>query len=263
VETTFRQRRLGEALRVLRERARLTQIEAARGLRYDHRKLSRIENGQRPEYHAFRAMLDLYGLTVPEWEPYLDLYERACEKGWWHAYGLDDQGFLSVENDATKSGDFQLGCVPGLLQTEDYMREVFRSSSVARSEKWIDAQVAIRLRRQQRLVEPEPLRLHAIVAESALRTAGVQQRRIVLRRMALPNVTVQVLPPGFHDGLLGSFTLLDLPEHHGIVYVEHVAGSVHIDGRERVRATRLVFEHLSERALTPEQSAAWIEGQRG
>ncbi|WP_199440647.1 helix-turn-helix domain-containing protein [Umezawaea beigongshangensis] len=262
METTFRQRRLGKALRVLRERARLTQIEAARGLRYDHRKLSRIENGQRPEYHAFRAMLDLYGLTVPEWEPYLDLYDRACEKGWWQAYGLEDQGFISVENDATAVREFQLGYVPGLLQTEDYMREVFGSSSVARSEKWIDAQVEIRLRRQQRLIEPEPLRLHAIVAESALRTSD-RQRRVVRRRMELPNVTVQVLPSGFHDGLLGSFTVLDLPEHHGIVYVEHVAGSVHIDGPERVGATRLLFEHLSERALTPEQSAAWIEGQRG
>jgi hypothetical protein len=126
-------------------------------LRYDHRKLSRIENGQRPEYHAFRAMLDLYGLTVPEWEPYLDLHDRATEKGWWHPCGLEDQGFIRLENDACTVREFQLGYVPGLLQTEGYIR----------------------------------------------------------------------------------------------LYLEHIAGSVHIEDPEQVKATRLAFEHLSKLALNP------------
>jgi transcriptional regulator with XRE-family HTH domain len=266
-EPTFRERRLGDALRLLRERARLTQQEAARALRYDHRKLSRIENGQRPEYHAFRAMLDLYGLTVPEWEPYLDLYDRATEKGWWHPYGLEDQGFISLENDACTVREFQLGYVPGLLQTEGYIRSVFAGARVQRSRKWIENQVAIRLRRQQRLAGNDPLTLHAIITESALSSAGRTQHQRILDAALLPNVTVQVLEQsaGFHDGQFGSFTLLDFPDPRDphVLYLEHIAGSVHIEDPEQVKATRLTFEHLSKLALNPEQTAAWLERVQG
>lgn len=261
-EPTFRQRRLGEALRVLRERAGLTQQEAAAKLRYDHRKLSRIENGQRPEYHGLRAMLDQYGLTASECAPYLDMYDRAMEKGWWHPYGLDDQGFISLENDAKAVRDFQLGYVPGLLQTEDYIRAVFAAARVQRSRRWIDNQVLVRMRRQQRLVGDDPLRYHAIMADSALGLTGREQLRHICDRARLPNVTFQVLPraAGFHDGQLGSFTLLDFPEQRDpqVLYVEHIAGSVHIENPEQVKASRLVFTHLSKLALSTEESAAWI-----
>jgi transcriptional regulator with XRE-family HTH domain len=62
-DPTFRQVRLGEASRKLRERAGISQRDAADQLRYNYQKLSRIENGQLPEYHALRAMLDLYGVV--------------------------------------------------------------------------------------------------------------------------------------------------------------------------------------------------------
>ncbi|WP_372441672.1 hypothetical protein [Lentzea nigeriaca] len=34
---------------------------------------------------------------------------------------------------------------------------------------------------------------------------------------------------------------------------------MHIEDPDRVKATTLTFEHLSKLALTPEESAAWIE----
>jgi transcriptional regulator with XRE-family HTH domain len=263
-EPTFRQRRFGDALRVLRERAGLTQQEAAVSLHYDNRKLSRIENGQRPEYHGLRAMLDVYGLTVPEWTPYLDMYERANEKGWWHPYRLEDQGFISLEQDASLMRSFELGYVPGLLQAEDYIRSVFAAARVQRSRKWIDTQVAIRIRRQQRLVQPDPLRLHVVIAESALSQATAAQRRHIADRGRLANVTVQVLPQSvaFHEGQQGSFTLLDFPDPSDprVLYIEHIAGYVHIEDPQQVKASRLVFDQLSKMALAPAESTAWIEG---
>jgi uncharacterized membrane protein (Fun14 family) len=54
-------------------------------------------------------MLDEYGVIVSEWQPYLDMYERAMEEGWWQAYGLEDQGFISLEHDASMVRTFQLG----------------------------------------------------------------------------------------------------------------------------------------------------------
>ena len=262
-EPTFRQRKLGEALRVLRERAGLTQQEAAARLRYDHRKLSRIEKGQRPEYHGLRAMLDEYGLLVSEWEPYLDMYERAVEKGWWHPYGLEDHGYISLEHDACMVRDFQLVHVPGLLQTEAYVRAAFAGARVQRSRQWVDNQVLVRMRRQERLLAANPLRLHVVLAESALLQADQVQLRQIVERSRLDAVDVQVLPNsvGFHDGYSGPFTLLDFPDKPDsrVLYVEHATGSIHIEDPEKVKASKLVFTHLSKRALTPDESATWIE----
>ncbi|KJK47628.1 hypothetical protein UK23_19845 [Lentzea aerocolonigenes] len=49
-------------------------------------KISRIENGQLPDIHALRAMLDVYGVIGDEEAPYIELWERAREKGWWKQY---------------------------------------------------------------------------------------------------------------------------------------------------------------------------------
>ena len=262
-DPTFRQRRLGEALQLLRERAGMSQRDVAKRLHYNVAKVSRIENGQVPDFSALRTMLDLYGVLADEEAPYIDMWERAREKGWWHPYGLDNQGYISLEHDARRVRTFQLGYVPGMLQTERYMRAVFAAASPQRSKRWVENQVAVRIRRQQRLVGENPLHYHAIITDSALRHADREQLLYINEMGRLSNVTVQVVldSVGLHDGLFGSFTLLDFPYEGDpqVLYVEHLAGAVHIEDPERVKAGTLLFKHLSKLALTPEESAAWIE----
>ncbi|SDM70463.1 Helix-turn-helix domain-containing protein [Lentzea albidocapillata subsp. violacea] len=261
-DPTFRQVRLGDALKRLRERAGLSQREAAFRLRYNYQKLSRIENGQLPEFPGLRAMLDLYGVLVTEEAPFIDMWERASEKGWWHPYGVEDQGYLSLEHDAIKVCEFSLGYIPGLLQVESYMRAVFLGWQIQHSRKWIENQIAIRTRRQQRLDDSSPLQYRGVIAEAALRQADREQLLHVSDRGLLPNVTVQVLPDaaGLHDGQNGPFTVLDFayPGEMSVLYVEHPAGSTHVEDVERVKAAKLVFKHLSKLALTPDESAEWI-----
>lgn len=261
-DPTFRQVRLGEALRKLRERAGISQRDAADRLRYNYQKLSRIENGQLPDYHGLRAMLDLYGVVVAEEAPYIDMWERASEKGWWHPYGLDAQGYLSLEHDAVRVSEFQLGYIPGLLQTESYMRAVFLGWQAQRSRKWIENQVAVRLRRQQRQAGDGPLEYHAVIAEAALRHADRQQLLHINKMGRLPNVTVRMLPDtiGLADEQNGSFILLDFayPGEMSVLYVEHPAGATHVEDVDRVKVSKLVFKHLSKLALTPDESAEWI-----
>ncbi|WP_245983638.1 helix-turn-helix domain-containing protein [Lentzea flaviverrucosa] len=259
-DPTFRQVRLGDALKRLRERSGLSQREAAYRLRYNYQKLSRIENGQLPEYHGLRAMLDLYGVLVAEEAPYIEMWERASEKGWWHPYGIENHGYISLEHDATRVSTFSLGYIPGLLQTESYMRAVFRGWQVQRSRKWIENQVAVRLRRQGRLAEG--LQYHAIIAEAAFPQADREQLLHISDIGARPNVSVQVLPnaAGLNDGFNGSFLLLDFayPGDMTVLYVEHPAGAAHVEDGEQVKASKLVFKHLSKLALTPDESAEWV-----
>lgn len=262
-EPTHRMRRLGEVLRELRRRAGMSQQEAADRLNYNHRKISRIEKGQRPDYHGMRAMLDEYGVPVSEWDEYLDLYAWSLEKGWWTKYEIGDHGYISLEHDAFRMRTFELAYVPGLLQVDSYIRQITGAARVQRSRKSIDNQVAVRLRRQERLVGDDPLVLHAVVAEPALAKANRTQLIHIIERCRLPNVTVQVLPNdiGSNDGDNGAFTVLDLSgkEKRSVLYVEHAAGSLHIENPAEVRVATLTFAHLSKLALPPDESAEWIE----
>lgn len=109
----------------------------------------------------------------------------------------------------------------------------------------------------------KPLQYHSIIAEAALRNADREQLVHLTRTGGLPNVTIQVLleSAGLHDGQFGPFILLDLPfaGDPQVLYIEHMAGSIHIEDPERLRTANLVFKHLSKLALTPEQSAVWVE----
>lgn len=241
----------------------MSQKEASDRLNYNVPKLSRIENGQLPDIHALRAMLDIYGVIGDDDAPYIEMWELAKEKGWWRTFGPEGQGYLSLEHDATRVREYSQGFVPGQLQLVRYMREVFAGATVQRSKKTVENNITIRRRRQQRLVGDNPLEYHAIIAESVLRNADREQLLHLVESGLLPNVTIQVLLESarLHDGLAGSFTLLDLPfaGDPQVLYIEYMAGSLHIEDPDRVKAANLVFKRLSKLALTPEESAAWIE----
>ncbi|GAB3475811.1 helix-turn-helix domain-containing protein [Amycolatopsis cihanbeyliensis] len=262
-------RRLARTLRGLREEIGMTQYEAAKRLPFSHAKLSRIETGQVPEYHAFRAMLDVYGVPVTEWNEYLDIRERALEKDWWHEYEGEGRGYIAVEDMANSIRAFEFGYVPGLLQTEEYMREVFISASSPLTGEALENIVAARLRRQRRLTGEPVLCLHVIMDETALRprvctgAAHREQLRTILERAALPNVTVQVIleAEGAHDGLVGNLTLARYPgaEVKDRVYVEHLLGAVHTESEAQVRTAERIFGDLVDRALDHEDSITLIE----
>lgn len=121
----------------------------------------------------------------------------------------------------------------------------------------------MRARRRKRLYGDHPLQLHAVVAEAALRHADREQLLHINEVGELPNVTIQVLPDsaGLHDGHSGAFTLLDFPYPGDpqVLYIEHRAGSAHIEDLARVEAANLDFTHLSKLALTHQQTAALLE----
>ena len=48
---------------------------------------------------------------------------------WFNAYGLKDMGY--VENEATRVCEYACQIVPGLLQTDAYMRAAFAGPTVA------------------------------------------------------------------------------------------------------------------------------------
>ncbi|KAA2258567.1 helix-turn-helix domain-containing protein [Solihabitans fulvus] len=265
LEHTHLQRQLGRSLRDLREHTRMHTTEVAVRVKIDVDKLNRIERGQPPTYHELCAMLDAYGLLYDDWKPYLTRLHHITQRGWWRGYGLPRGHFAGTENDATLVREFQLGLVPEPLQTEPYIRVVLSASRRGRHEQ----ELAIRLRRQQRLTVDDPRRYHVIIDETALAVplpdpaVARDQLRHILTMAALPTITVQVMlrRAGPHEGRKGTFMVLSFPdpEDRTLLYVPHVTGATCVDNQDDTAAAELLFQHLSTLALTPTDSTRWIE----
>lgn len=266
-----RRRQLARTLRELRLHAGLTIEAAAPRLDVSASKLSRNENAhQGVDVHIVRSMLDLFDIGGDRWEEILELTREANAKGWWRAYGLDDQGYVPLESEASTVRDYTVTYVPGLLQTADYARALLGTSVRSPSPAVVERDVAVRMIRQERLTSAErPLELLAVIDEAALhRGLG---GRVVMRAQlahligatALDSVIVQVLPAevAAHPALDGAFTLLSFEGlgEPDMGYVEHPMGSVHIEKAEHVTQARLVFDRLCSMALSPDESVALIE----
>lgn len=266
-----RRRQLARILREMRQKAGFTIEAAAPRLDFSPSKLSRIENAHRGvDVHVVRTMMDIFGVGGDRWNEILDLTRAAGAKGWWRAYGLDDQGYVPLEAEASTVREYTVNYLPGLLQTADYARALFESSMHAGSQAVRENDVAVRMIRQNRLRDPEnPLTLVAVIEDAAVRRVigdpDIMCAQLVslVEAAELDTVTVRVLPAdvGAYQGVTGAFTLLSFEGlgEPDIGYVEHPMGSVHIEKAGDVARGRVVFDHLRSLALSPEESAALIE----
>jgi transcriptional regulator with XRE-family HTH domain len=170
-----RRRVLARELRGLREAAGLTLDEAAAKLDVAPSTLSRTESGQQQiSVHVVKSMLDVYGAD-DRWDELLRLARASRQRGWWQAFGLGERTHLvGLETEATRVRVFTPNLLPGLLQTADYARALFVAALAWDSGPALENAVAVRMIRQERLVDPDtPLRLEAIVDENALHRAVV------------------------------------------------------------------------------------------
>lgn len=263
---TFRRRRLGRRLKQLRDQAGMTLDEVAVRLDRTRSAINRMETGKaRIDVNVVRTMMDIYDVRD---DSLIDLAREALRRGWWSMYGIRDLGYIGMETEASTVLELALLTIPGLLQTEDYMRALFAMGH--RNVDRLEKHVASRSHRQLRLSDGEtPLELIAIIDEAALhkKIGGVEvmqaQLRHLLGRAEQSNVTIQILPnaTGAHPGLNGAFIVLRFPEEEDpdLLYVEYPTGSIHVEKAEEVAAARMVFDRLRSEALAPRDSAALIE----
>jgi hypothetical protein len=182
----------------------MTLREAAERLELTVSSLNRIENARTPlSVHLAKSMMEAY---LWEDDEVLELIRGSRRRGWWGQYGISDRDFIALESGASRLSTFQPDRVDGLLQTADYASAIFRAGRLRRSNEWIDNQLAVRLIRQERLVdEDNPLELVAVINEFVLRkpVGGAAVMRAQLRHLVLvtelPTVTLQILPALGHS----------------------------------------------------------------
>jgi transcriptional regulator with XRE-family HTH domain len=272
---TVRRKRLGIELRRLREQADLTCEAVGHRLNCSGTRISRIETGRisiRPG--DVRELLEIYGVTGAEADLLVQLAREARQKGWWHAYGRAlptwFEAYVGLEAAAVRFRDFQSMVIPGLLQTEDYARAVLRAAPYPGTADDIDRQVALRMERQGILGQGSPPDLWLVLTESVLRAqvGGPAVMRSQLRRLVdvaeRPNVTLQVLPvtTAAHVQPISPFTILEFPDAADptVVYLEHLTGSLFLEGEEEIRHYTVVFDHLRAEALGNAASVDLIAG---
>ncbi|MGH3761812.1 helix-turn-helix domain-containing protein [Actinophytocola sp.] len=261
-------REIGRRIRVARNEARLSILEAAKRLEISLGSLSRFENGDGPvTVHLVRSMMDVYDTRLDD---VLDLVRQARVKGWWKQYGISDKDFVALETGASRLSNYELALIPGLLQTADYARVVFESGREARRPDWIANQLAVRLTRQERLTDEEhPLELDAVIHEFVLRNrvGSPAAMRTQLQHLALinelPTVTLRVLPTAMfsREAAYSGFCILDFPTagQPSICNSTHAFGEERQDKSEYVEPARLRFAHLRSLALEPDESVALID----
>jgi hypothetical protein len=252
----------------MREQAGLTLEEAAPKLDKTRSALGRIETGTtKADVHLIRSMMDIYDHYDPD---LVDLVREANRPGWWTKYNIDDLGYISMETEASTVLEFSIMNIPGLLQTEGYMRAVFATRNMRRRPETVANDVAARLHRQRRLTNEEfPLELAAIIDEAALRRkvggAKVMQDQLdhLVMVSELSTVSLQVLPNdvGAYPSMEGAFIILTFPndEDPAVLYVEYATGSLQVEKPEEVAEARLKFDRLRSEALSPSDSVAFIE----
>jgi hypothetical protein len=262
---------VGSQLRRLRTDAGITREQAGEAIRASEWKIHRLENGQVSfKERDLVDLLRLYGVTDPgEVASLVVMAREANTPGWWRQFGdLLPQWFrayVDLESAAALIRTYEGQLIPGLLQTEDYMRAVIGGAHLDESTEEAERRVALRAQRQAMLEAGEAPRLWAVIDEAALRrpVGGPEVMRAQVERLIdaakLPNVTLQVLPlaAGAHPAMVGAFSILrfadaELPD---VVYVEHLTNALYLDRRDDVNQYLHVMDRVSTRAAPPDQAA--------
>ena len=266
---------VGARLRRLRTELGLSRDEAAESIRASEWKIHRLENGQ--VGFKERDIIDLlrrYQVTDPaEVADFLALAREANAPGWWQHYGdVLPQWFrtyVDLESAASLIRTYEGQFVPGLLQTDGYMRAVVRGAHLEDSAEEVGRRVRLRMARQILLTREAPPRLWAVVDEAALRrpVGGREVMRGQLERLVeatkLANVTLQILPfdSGAHAAMAGAFSVLRFPDRElpDVVYLEHLTSALYLNKPDEVDQYLHVMETICVRAAPPDQTVDLLE----
>lgn len=270
---TVRSRRLGSALKRLREAAGVDQSVAAEAILRSVTKVSRLESGQvSASALEVRALLDCYGVhDESERRRLEELARTSNQRGWWLDYQEtvrpDYADHITLESDATYIRSWEPALIPGLLQTPAYAESVISSGPLFIAPDRVAELVKVRQERQRR-IEEGGVHFTAIIWEPAIAalrsdpTVCADQLRRLLDAGRRQNVTVQILPAEASRvaGMSGAFVAFSFGIEPNVeaVTVRTVANTTVVEAPVDLAVYVNVFDQLRSAAMSPEESAERI-----
>jgi len=271
---TLLRRRLGRALRGLREHAGLTGDEAGARVERSGSWISRVEAGRVGlRVRDLQDLLDLYQLDDLHRRAELEgLAREGRQRGWWSRYSDSISEaysiFIGLEAEARTLLSYDHIAIPGLLQTEDYCRALVRQA--ARPElptDLLEARVQVRMTRQAELRKSPP-ELRFVLDEAVLHrayggkatlrnqlqhlTEVVREQRVDLRVITFDHADLYLVAKT-------PFVIMEFPQDPSLVYIETLSGATYVDEPQEMDSYSTIFESLTTVALEPAASAALIE----
>ncbi|MFG2138949.1 helix-turn-helix domain-containing protein [Streptomyces sp. NPDC048650] len=266
---TVRSRRLGNALKRLRETAGLDQADAAAAITKSVSKVSRLEGGQTSASALeVRTLLDRYGVEdAGERDRLLEWSRRSNERGWWIDYqGTVRPGYadhITLESDATYIRSWEPVLIPGLLQTPEYTEAVIATGPrIIRPERVAEL-VKLRQERQRR-IEEGGAHFAAIVWEPSVTTLpcerNVRESQLahLLEVHQRQNITIQLLPAAaiLTAGMSAAFTAFSFGVEANVeaVTLENPANTHVVEAPEDLARYVNVFDRLRSAAMSPDET---------
>ncbi|MGW6925021.1 helix-turn-helix domain-containing protein [Streptomyces sp. NPDC054950] len=269
---TARQARLGAELRRLREAAGLKARQAAAFLNSTSAQMSQVEAGiAAVSAERIRRLADYYACTDEAFIDALAAMAGDRSRGWWDEYrevlpqvNLD---VAEAEHHAAFLREVVINRVPGLLQTPDYARAVFRYMRPELTESELAPRVEYRTRRRSVIEGPASTPYETIVHEFALRVrvadrqVSLSQLRWILDQIEQGHVIVRVIPTD-QDGFAGAGA--------SMVYAggpvprldtglrDAPTGVVFIDEEPQLERLRTLLRRVEDASLDPVASRDFI-----
>lgn len=267
---SWEQRQLADRLVELRKAKGLTAEAAAKAAGFGRVKLQRIERAEvKVEPRDVRKLCAIYEVPESEVQQLCDMAIASRNDIWWERFdgliGARHAEYIAYENEARCAHTIQPVLIPGPLQTMGYARGLYAGSAMVTDPDRVQALVTVRMLRQRRLTEPEPLELRAVIGEAALRKPyGGQavfhaQLKYLREIVELPNVSIRVVELSRPV----VFWPVELLEFHSggpaVAFTESTFGYVKHDGELEVSQARRVIDRVTQDALPEARSLAFIE----
>jgi transcriptional regulator with XRE-family HTH domain len=257
----------GAALRRMREARGWTQVELAQRMDYDPSVVSKLETGATTASEQHARAADRAFDTPGVFAAWLDDVVNGTHEPY-------ERNVIELEENATILNVWEPAFVPGLLQTEEYMREVYLAGQPDASDEKIRQMIAARLSRQEirERADPPPPMMHAVIWEVALRVpvGGPEVMHDQLKRLADAashdrRVRVQVLPlgRGANAGMIGPFVVASFDAERPAAFMENILFGHITERRAEVARLALLFTTLAADALDTQASVDFIEKVAG
>ena len=235
-----------------------TQVELGNKLGYSASLVSGVETMDKPATSEFAATCDRVFETPGTFAGLQELVARE-------AYPAFFAPVVAFEREAVRIHGWELGAIPGLLQTEDYARALIRVSRPMESDMAIERLVAARMERQAILGRDNPPMLWYTLDEGILRhlTGGPAVMAAQLDRVIdaadMPGIVIQVLPfTADHAGTDGPISIYEFAAAPAICYTECYSGGRIVEVPGEVADVWTVLNLIRASALSPRESRELI-----
>lgn len=257
----------GAVLKALREEAGLTQEELAQRVRYSAHYLAKIEQGKRfpPTDLPQRAEQALGpAATKVLAAAARSLTRRAGLASWFRQWA-------GIEEEAVSLYAYECRVIPGLLQPQPYIREVFERRLPPLSEEQFEQQIAARLARQ-RLLDERPHTSFSFMIEEALiarRLGGREVTRSLIENLleqgSRRNVEILIMPltQEDHSGFEGPGYLAETQCNQWVGYMEGHDTSTLITDAKSVSSMLQRYGKMRSQALSRKATSSLLEQMRG